>query len=84
LGPDNLPYLHISLPQPDSPRAKSTFHRAKRRRGSAPRAKPDCGRFQTEIRKIEATLRQGYTEPAGSRLRQRKREWTALLHKQCY
>jgi hypothetical protein len=84
LGRDDLPYLHINQPPPDIPRVKTTASRAKSRRVSMRRPEPDCDRFQTEIRKIEATLRQGYSEPAGSRLRERKREWTDRLHKQCY
>ena len=84
LSPDDLPYVHISQPPPDIPRMKTSVSRAKSRRVSKSRAKPDCARFHTEIRKIEATLRLGYSEPAGSRLRQRKRDWTDRLHQQCY
>lgn len=84
LSRKQLPYLHIEQP-PDTipaykPRAKS------RQQWPSRKAKPgvDCKQFRSQIRKLEAMLRKGYSEPAGSRMRERKRLWTSLLYKHCY
>lgn len=37
------------------------------------RAKARCEQYETALRKIRATMRSGYHEPQGSRLRQRRR-----------
>lgn len=84
LSRDQLPYLHIEQPPGTipayKPRSKSRQQRPSRK------AKPgvDCKQFRSQIRKLEATLRKGYSEPTGTRLRERKRHWTSLLYKHCY
>ena len=79
---DRLPYLNTNQAPPDIPRRKTAM--VKKRKTAKRTANPDCDRFRTEISEIEATLRMGYTEPAGSRLRMRKRKWTDRLQKECY
>jgi hypothetical protein len=60
--------------------------RTVRRRAIAPRVsrKHDCQAYRDRISGIEYRLRQGYTEPTGSRLRAQKRRWTETLYRHCY
>ena len=83
LDAQQLPRLNIGQPVPQmAPRkSRSKTRRQPRRKASA---RVDCGRYRSEISKLEHALRQGYVEPAGSRMRERKRHWTALLYRQCY
>jgi hypothetical protein len=83
LDAQQLPQLNIGQPVPQmapiKPRSK-----ARRQPRRQAKARVDCSRYRSEISKLEHALRQGYAEPAGSRMRERKRHWTALLYRQCY
>jgi hypothetical protein len=83
LDAQQLPQLNIGQPAPQlAPiKSRSESRRKPRRQASA---RVDCSRYRSEISKLEHALRQGYVEPAGSRMRERKRHWTALLYRQCY
>lgn len=80
---EGLPYLSISEPQVVKPWPKRA-KRKPRRRSNRHSVEPDCERYREKIREIEAKLRAGYTEPTGTRLRERKRQWTARLARECY
>lgn len=83
LSRSGLPKVSSYEPPPPLPAYKSSVvkHKSRPRRKTS---KPDCGKYRAEIGKIEASLRRGYVEPTGSRLRERKRHWTGLLQSQCY
>lgn len=79
-----LPRLNIGQPTPQMAPIKTRSSRVRPRPARKPDSRKDCGRYRAAISKLEHSLRQGYVEPAGTRLRERKRHWSALLHRHCY
>mgnify|MGYP001825066935 CR=1 FL=1 len=70
--------------EPRSTRERSsqrTIARTGKRQSKLDKA---CQRYRTNILGLEQKLRQGYSEPAGSKLRRRKQKWSDLLYRQCF
>lgn len=96
LIPDNIPYEQLDeakLPPlhtvpavvPDKP-IKSRAPQSKNR--SHHIAKPDpaikqCRRYREQLETIQSRLRAGYREPAGNRLRARRRQIEQRLREEC-
>lgn len=83
LDAEQLPRLNIGQPTPQMAPLKLS-KRARRQAVRKADSGADCSRYRSEISKLEHSLRQGYVEPAGTRMRERKRHWTALLYRHCY
>ena len=81
-----LPAINIQQPPAGAPsRAARTATRPRSRMArSTAASRSDCEAYRERIRTIEQQLRQGYREPAGSRLHARKRRWSELLYERCY
>lgn len=79
----------INLQQGVSIKPRSTRSRSSRRTVARTGKRhstldKDCQRYRTNILSLEQRLRQGYSEPAGSKLRQRKKKWSDLLYQRCF
>jgi hypothetical protein len=83
MGKGKLPYLHIQQPIEHIKVQKRVARSVPRKPARASKG-VDCSQLRRKIREIEANLRVGYTEPAGSRMRERKRLFTEQLYKHCY
>ncbi len=79
-----LPRLNVGQPAPQMAAPKVRSKRVLPKSVRKPAARDNCDHYRSAISKLEHALRQGYVEPAGTRMRERKRHWSALLYRHCY
>ena len=93
---DAMPDVHLM--QPPDPRvtdiqkanARLREQRRKRqqaalrqRQAAASRSQSRCESYERRLRSIQASLRQGYREPRGNKLREKRREIQARVSAEC-
>lgn len=62
--------------------ARNTSQR--RRRSHSKDNSAACERYEKRLAAVREKLRRGYREPQGNRLRQQRRKWSELVHKECH
>ena len=77
---DDLPLLHITPPPAARPAAAERVPAIQAKKKKPLRKKAlDCSRYEKKLAAIKKKLWSGYREPAGNKLRAKRRDYRALL-----